>query len=532
MRILPALFLMALLCLAAAVDGWSAPARAAESASRFFQPLQPPRDFQVIVPRGMRQQAPDNSRRAIELCIEDGYEWVQVNIRQSRDGQHVLFADEALDEKTSGHGKLADQDWDKLKELDAGSWFARRYSSVRLLSLPECLTLCKGKINLVLQLHQADPARLVTEIKTAGMVDQVAVRGPDTLLTRVRDVSDGTVPLLTASPTGSLHAAIVEVSVAAFSPDAAQRIKAAGARVAVDLRGERDRPADWDAALASGADMLLTDVPEELVSHVLAGRLAHRRTRFACHRGASRYAPENTLPAFEKAYRLHADYVEFDVRPSLEGHFYLLHDGTLNRTTNGRGPIREASDATVLGLDAGTWFGRPFAGEHVPTLDAFLTKVPHETPSYNVQLYFDAKDIPPEVIAASVAKQGLAERTLVYQGAGFLERVRQANPHIRLMPGAKSEAEVTALAASLKPYAVDTPWRSLSQAYIDHCHARGIKVFADAPPFADLKSYCRAIEWGIDLIQTDFPMRAWRAIELTTPPAPNGAAQIDAKVEK
>ena len=69
--------------------------------------------------------------------------------------------------------------------------------------------------------------------------------------------------------------------------------------------------------------------------------------RVTCHRGASRYAPENTLPAFEKAYRLHADFVEFDVRPSSQGTYFLLHDGRLDRTTNGRGPIREASDEAI-----------------------------------------------------------------------------------------------------------------------------------------------------------------------------------------
>ncbi len=253
----------------------------------------------------------------------------------------------------------------------------------------------------------------------------------------------------------------------------------------------------------------MSDVPEEVVAHLLDRALQPRPVKFACHRGASRYAPENTLAAFEKAYRLHADYVEFDVRPSRDGEYFLLHDGKLDRTTTGKGPIREATSATVAGLDAGSWFGRRFEGAHVPTLEQFLAAVPKD-----VNLYFDAKDIPPAALAAALEKHGLAERTVVYQGAGYLAKLKQIDSRIRAMPGAGSLAQVDALATTLKPYAVDTPWRVLSKSYIEHCHAHGIQVFSDAPFFVDVQGYRQAIEWGIDLVQTDHPLRLWRTMEL------------------
>jgi len=58
---------------------------------------------------------------------------------------------------------------------------------------------------------------------------------------------------------------------------------------------------------------------------------------------------------------------------------------------------------------------------------------------------------------------------------------------------------------TLAPYAVDTPWRVLSKSYIEHCHAAGIQVFSDVPSFVDVAGYRQAIEWDIDLIQTDHP---------------------------
>jgi hypothetical protein len=135
-------------------------------------------------------------------------------------------------------------------------------------------------------------------------------------------------------------------------------LHAGGVQVRVRARGESDRSSCWDQAIAAGADYILTDVPEELIAHVLNRQLKPRPVRFALHRGASRYAPENTLLAYEKAYRLHADFVEFDVRTSQDGQFFLLHDGRFDRTTNGKGPIREATTDAISRLDAGDWFNR------------------------------------------------------------------------------------------------------------------------------------------------------------------------------
>src|ERR1041385_8623410 len=56
----------------------------------FFEPIQPPRPFQVMVHRGAANQAPENTRPALQRCIEDGFEWAEVDVRLTKDGQHVL----------------------------------------------------------------------------------------------------------------------------------------------------------------------------------------------------------------------------------------------------------------------------------------------------------------------------------------------------------------------------------------------------------------------------------------------------------
>src|SRR3990167_7450135 len=93
------------------------------------------------------------------------------------------------------------------------------------------------------------------------------------------------------------------------------------------------------------------------------------------HRGASAYAPENTLAAFRKAHDLGIQWIEFDVMLSADHVPIIFHDNLLDRTTNGRGEVGDFSFKALHELDAGAWFNPKFSGEHIPSLQdtvAFL----------------------------------------------------------------------------------------------------------------------------------------------------------------
>src|SRR5215510_16532703 len=134
----------------------------------FFEPLQPPRPDQVMVHRGAMNRAPENSRSALQLCIEDGFEWAEVDVRLTKDGQHVLSHDASILEMKVGEHTLAE-----LQNLDIGSEFAARFKGEHPLSLVECLSLAKGKLNLYLNCKTIDPKRLAREVLEAGMEKQV-----------------------------------------------------------------------------------------------------------------------------------------------------------------------------------------------------------------------------------------------------------------------------------------------------------------------------------------------------------------------
>ena len=135
--------------------------------------------------------APENTRPALELLIEDHIEWAEVDIRLTKDGHHVLFHDGTLDSKTDGQGKVSDRTLDEIRKLDAGSWFAPRFAGEKILTLEECLSLCKNRLNLYLDCKEIDPKKLVEEILAAGMEKQVAVFDDLETLLEVRALSEG-----------------------------------------------------------------------------------------------------------------------------------------------------------------------------------------------------------------------------------------------------------------------------------------------------------------------------------------------------
>ncbi|WP_349408871.1 glycerophosphodiester phosphodiesterase [Pseudalkalibacillus sp. SCS-8] len=90
------------------------------------------------------------------------------------------------------------------------------------------------------------------------------------------------------------------------------------------------------------------------------------------HRGAAGYAPENTIAAFEKAVDMDSDYIELDVQMSKDGQLVVIHDTTVDRTTDGTGKVGDLTYDALRELDAGSWFAPEFKGEHLPTLGEVL----------------------------------------------------------------------------------------------------------------------------------------------------------------
>jgi glycerophosphoryl diester phosphodiesterase len=108
------------------------------------------------------------------------------------------------------------------------------------------------------------------------------------------------------------------------------------------------------------------------------------------HRGASGHAPENTMAAFRRAAELGARFIETDLHLTRDFRLVAIHDSTLERTTNGRGAVRDYTLAELLELDAGSWFGAEFAGQRIPTLEEIF----HFAHEADMVFYLEIKSEP------------------------------------------------------------------------------------------------------------------------------------------
>ena len=135
-----------------------------------------------------------------------------------------------------------------------------------------------------------------------------------------------------------MRPAAVEIDAGDVTPEVCREFHHRGIKVQAKTLGAGDRPEVWDRVAVAGVDWVQTDLAEEVIARQTLKKIGVKPVKIAYHRGAARYAPENTLPALEKAIRFGADFVEFDIQTTRDGGFVLLHDRTTNRTTNGRGP--------------------------------------------------------------------------------------------------------------------------------------------------------------------------------------------------
>ena len=136
-------------------------------------------------------------------------------------------------------------------------------------------------------------------------------------------------------------------------------------------------------------------------------------TIICAHRGLDDVAPENTLAAFAPALEREMA-IEFDVRMTADRQLVILHDPTVDRTTDGSGSVSQLSLAEVKALNAGGWFGRRFADQRVPTLDEVLDLVAnHQQVSPSIAL--DVKDPSAgiiEMICDCLEAHGMTEKVV------------------------------------------------------------------------------------------------------------------------
>jgi len=229
-----------------------------------------------------------------------------------------------------------------------------------------------------------------------------------------------------------------------------------------------------------------------------AGRPGGRALGVA-HRGASQEAPENTLAAFRRALDAKIPAVECDVQRTRDGRLVVIHDQTVDRTTDGRGRVADLTFEELRRLDAGGWFGPAFAGERVPPLDDVLDLV-----RGRALVLLEIKNGP--VFYEGIEAQ-VADALRRYEMAGSTLVMSFDHPAVRTMRGAAPEVAtaivysarlVDAIGAAQAAHAdaLCPSWGLLTAEVVAEAHEAGLGVF---PWTIDEETAMRrCLAWGVD----------------------------------
>ncbi|MFJ4573389.1 glycerophosphodiester phosphodiesterase [Streptomyces sp. NPDC098085] len=242
------------------------------------------------------------------------------------------------------------------------------------------------------------------------------------------------------------------------------------------------------------------------------------------HRGASAYAPENTLAAVDKADALGFDWVENDVQFTKDGVLVVVHDTDLKRTTDveevfpDRAPwaVKDFTAAEIARLDAGSWFGPQFAGARVPTLKQYLDRI--ERNHQNLLLEIKSPEIYPGIEKETLRvlrQKGWLDREhvkhrLVVQsfGADSVKKVHQQRPDVTTgFLGTPAVADLASYAAFTDQ--INPSYTSVSADYVKAVHtlkgAHGKKLRVNTWTVNDAASAAKVAGFGVDGIITNTP---------------------------
>ncbi len=229
--------------------------------------------------------------------------------------------------------------------------------------------------------------------------------------------------------------------------------------------------------------------------------------RVFAHRGASAYAPQNTMPAFRKALELGATGVELDVQLTSDGVPVVIHDFVLDTTTDQTGFIHTARWKDLQRADAGVKYGEDFKGTPIPALEEVLALIPSDV-CLNVEI--KSLSFVDEDTAGTVSKllNQAGDRDLLVSSFNHrsLKRFQELSPEIPV--GILCGDDLIDFSgyverSGLKPYSLHPEASYLSPAYVEEAHKKGWKVFSytiNTKEQAGLAS-----QLGIDGVFSDYP---------------------------
>lgn len=241
----------------------------------------------------------------------------------------------------------------------------------------------------------------------------------------------------------------------------------------------------------------------------------HKNFMIFAHRGASHLLPENTLPAFKKAIQLGANGIELDVHLTKDGHPVVIHDEKLNRTTNGKGLVKNQNLRDLIRLSAGAWFHERYAHYRIPTLEDIFKRASHYPVLLNVEMknvWIRYEGLEKKIIGL-IHKYGLQDRIILSSfNPTSLKLVSQLDKEIAtgfLYFGKLDDP--WAMAVDLGVHTIHPPIESLTRDFVKKSHTRGFLV---CPYHVNRwRQINHALDCQVDGVITMYPERVRKFVE-------------------
>ncbi|MEX6505832.1 glycerophosphodiester phosphodiesterase [Jiella sp. M17.18] len=411
-------------------------------------PARPDRRPLIIAHRGASGHAVENTLGAFRAAAELGADMWETDVRLTADGIPVVSHDPTLEAVLGRAGTIAELTLAELRN-----------------AVPDLPTLAE-----VVALAEALRQSLYLELKAPGAGTATHRLLQETAFARaalgsfdaeaIRTLADGDCPYplavlvrLGEDPFDKAEAARADIVHLCWERggDRPQDLvtpallaEAERRRLGVVLWHE-ERRAVLDDLQAMPVLGICTNQPE-----LMSGfhGVPMRKISVVSHRGAHRLAPENTLASGRLAFDQGCDWLELDVRESADGEIVVIHDATLERTTNGTGRVADKTLAELRALDAGAWKSPFYRGQHIPTLREMIALCQ----SYGRRLYIENKSVAPARLVALVEELGFLRDCFFWSGDPALqEGLRAASPQARLKANHADYPSIAAMIGHLRP---------------------------------------------------------------------------------
>lgn len=229
------------------------------------------------------------------------------------------------------------------------------------------------------------------------------------------------------------------------------------------------------------------------------------------HRGATGYAPENTIAAFDLAVDMKADTIEIDVQRSKDGELVVIHDTTVDRTTDGTGQVGDLPFEQLRSLDAGGWFGKQFAGEPIPTFEEVLDRYHGKI---GILIELKAPELYPgieEQVADALLERNLDKpqnEKIIIQSFNFesMKMMDQLLPRVPIGVLTSNRADTTVEA--LQEFSTYADWFNpsygiVTEELVSDVHSSGMQIGSWTVRSQEAADFL--FDMGVDAIITDYP---------------------------